>query len=277
MSSPGSEFELIIRQQPAQARMAGGRERERRPVDPPPVVQVRLGKSLRWHTSAINELDWYFSIVTSRAEDEDNNKMDLFVFGDLSVKVEGDFRLKFTLFEMGKGAAIHLQSIISDRFTVFRPKSFPGMAESTPLSKSLVDQGLKLRLRKKPRSLIKRQVPLRLEHYRQPAPRSQGHASLQIPGDIFKSHPAAVTAGSHEYSHYTGLVKRSCLAPDFINPGMHNDGQTYELEAHPQTAALHENQPRAYPTQGGPASRAVVPDYQMLSRVPALDRIQQNL
>ncbi|BAE58216.1 unnamed protein product [Aspergillus oryzae RIB40] len=48
-----------------------------------------------------------------------------FVFGDLSVKVEGDFRLKFTLFEMRKDMVTHIKSIISDRFTgKIAPRSF---------------------------------------------------------------------------------------------------------------------------------------------------------
>ena len=37
-----------------------------------------------------------------RLKDVDNNDGGFFVFGDLSVKIEGDFRLKFSLFEMRK-------------------------------------------------------------------------------------------------------------------------------------------------------------------------------
>ena len=281
--------------------MAGGRERERRPVEPPPVVQVRVKAEASYLAQHYLESPHYFmccslanpsdgtlppstnltgTLVSSLHElkDQDNNKMGLFVFGDLSVEVEGDFRLKFTLFEMGKGAATHLQSIISDRFTVFRRKSFPGMAESTPLSRSLVDQGVKLRLRKKPRSLIKRSVPPRLEHCTQPAPPySQDRASLHMPGDIFRSHTAPGVAGSRHYSYCTDPVKRQCLSLDSINPVTHNDGQMYEIEAHPQTAALHDNQPQAYPTQGSATRHASVPNYQMSTDIPPLARIPHNL
>ena len=38
--------------------------------------------------------------------------------------------------------------------TVSPPKSFPGMAESTFLSRSFADQGVKLRIRKEPRALM---------------------------------------------------------------------------------------------------------------------------
>jgi hypothetical protein len=37
-----SDFELTIRQQPERARVAGGKEKERKPVDPPPIVQLRV-------------------------------------------------------------------------------------------------------------------------------------------------------------------------------------------------------------------------------------------
>ena len=37
-----SDFDLTIRQQPDRARVAGGKEKERKPVDPPPIVQLRV-------------------------------------------------------------------------------------------------------------------------------------------------------------------------------------------------------------------------------------------
>lgn len=40
--NPSSDFDLTIRQQPDRARVAGGKEKERKPIDPPPVVQVRV-------------------------------------------------------------------------------------------------------------------------------------------------------------------------------------------------------------------------------------------
>lgn len=43
---------------------------------------------------------------------------------------------------------------ISDKFAVSPPKSFPGMAESTFLSRSFADQGVKLRIRKEPRTVM---------------------------------------------------------------------------------------------------------------------------
>lgn len=68
-----------------------------------------------------------------------------------------------------RDVATSLKTIVSDRFTgkvsrgtsgvaltgtVSPPKSFPGMAESTFLSRSFADQGVKLRIRKEPRTLM---------------------------------------------------------------------------------------------------------------------------
>jgi hypothetical protein len=48
----------------------------------------------------------------------------------------------------------YLKTVISDRFKVSPPKNFPGMMESTFLSRSFADQGVKLRIRKEPRTMM---------------------------------------------------------------------------------------------------------------------------
>ncbi|KAB8273630.1 velvet factor-domain-containing protein [Aspergillus minisclerotigenes] len=309
MLSPSSDFELIIRQQPTRARVAGGKEKERKPVDPPPIVQIRVREDGTYLAQHYLQSPYYFmccslfdpsddvpvpvppstaltgTLVSSlhRLKDVDNNGTltpvgvvdvklaeltgldgGFFVFGDLSVKVEGDFRLKFTLFEMRKDMVTHIKSIISDRFTVSPPKSFPGMAESTFLSRSFADQGVKLRIRKEPRTLIKRSVP-RPEDYPQPIPpRSPDRSSIQMPGNTFGGYPAAAAAASRDYGYYAGPVKRQRTSIDFGNRGMYDDGRMRQMEAYPQTAAMYANQPGAYPTpimQGYPTGHTGVPDY----------------
>jgi hypothetical protein len=74
-----------------------------------------------------------------------------FVFGDLSVKLEGQFRLRFSLFEISQTGSSNLKSIYSDVFTVYSSKAFPGMLESTFLSRSFSDQGVRIRIRKEHR------------------------------------------------------------------------------------------------------------------------------
>ncbi|KAL8779684.1 MAG: hypothetical protein Q9213_006831 [Squamulea squamosa] len=89
-----------------------------------------------------------------RLKDVDNLDGGFFVFGDLSVKIEGTYRLRFSLFEMCKTEVVFIKSIVSSIFTVWNGKAFPGMAESTFLSRSFGDQGVRLRIRKEPRSLL---------------------------------------------------------------------------------------------------------------------------
>ncbi|EFR03838.1 hypothetical protein MGYG_06837 [Nannizzia gypsea CBS 118893] len=174
---------LIFRQQPERARVAGTKDKERKPIDPPPIIQLHI----RGECEASNNFlqsPYYFmccslfsvsddeesspivpagvltgTLVSSlhRLKDINNKDGGFFVFGDLSVRVEGEFRLMFDLFEL-KGAkrdqAIHIKRTSSNPFKVLPPKSFPGMAESTFMSKSFADQGVKLRIRKEPRTLL---------------------------------------------------------------------------------------------------------------------------
>lgn len=98
------------------------------------------------------------TVVSSlhRLKDTDNQDGGFFVFGDLSCKVEGKFRLLFTLYQMQKTECYHITSTISDVFQVYPTKSFPGLAESTFLTRSFSDQGVRLRLRKDSRSMTTR-------------------------------------------------------------------------------------------------------------------------
>ncbi|KAF9997010.1 hypothetical protein BGZ79_009253 [Entomortierella chlamydospora] len=74
-----------------------------------------------------------------------------FVFPDLSVRMEGTYRLKFCLYEM-VGKDVHFcDYIISDPLVVYSAKKFPGMEESTQLSQYFAEQGLKIRIRKEVR------------------------------------------------------------------------------------------------------------------------------
>ncbi|KAF2267531.1 hypothetical protein CC78DRAFT_456854 [Lojkania enalia] len=99
------------------------------------------------------------SLVSSlhRLKDVDNKDGGFFVFGDISVKVQGSFRLHFSLFDLQKDACEvqYLGSITSDPFkAVLLPKDFKGMDESTYLSRAFSDQGVRLRLRKEPRAMM---------------------------------------------------------------------------------------------------------------------------
>ncbi|KAI8328557.1 velvet factor-domain-containing protein [Chlamydoabsidia padenii] len=174
------DFQLAFRQQPKQSRMCGvGEKADRRPIDPPPIVQLRVvDPSLPpLEANAYLQNPYYFMYVSLMAADleeevhllrdgktrsttgsvvsslyhlKDTNNTDagFFVFPDLSVRMEGKYRLKFSLFEIIGKEVFHCKSILSDQFIVYSAKKFPGMEESTFLSRSFADQGLKIRIRK---------------------------------------------------------------------------------------------------------------------------------
>ncbi|KAI5378000.1 hypothetical protein J4E82_003382 [Alternaria postmessia] len=86
-----------------------------------------------------------------------------FVLQDLSVRTEGTFRLKLSLFDIGAGdgtnGTVHLNgpskgkgpclaTNYTDPFTVYSAKKFPGVIESTKLSKCFAQQGIKIPIRK---------------------------------------------------------------------------------------------------------------------------------
>ena len=69
-------------------------------------------------------------------KDIDGSEQGFFVFPDLSIRVEGRYRLKLCLFETIGNMVHHCKSIYSSPFNVFTAKRFPGMEESTTLSKT---------------------------------------------------------------------------------------------------------------------------------------------
>ncbi|KAI1245505.1 hypothetical protein MGN70_012395 [Eutypa lata] len=94
-----------------------------------------------------------------------------FIFPDLSVRHEGRYRLVFTLYEQIKdeqdeeieprgedreGIAgeddgqgfYHRMEVKSDDFAVFSAKKFPGLSESTALSRTVAEQGCRVRIRR---------------------------------------------------------------------------------------------------------------------------------
>jgi len=89
----------------------------------------------------------------------ENEEGAYFIFGDLSCKSEGRFRLEFTLFEIRRESCFHVTSVQSDPFTVYSSKEWPGMSESTALTRSFSEQGVRLRLRKEPRALLRKRGP----------------------------------------------------------------------------------------------------------------------
>ncbi|KAG0225411.1 hypothetical protein BGW41_004711 [Actinomortierella wolfii] len=110
--------------------------------DPPKLTRILMGSIVVSPTLLNNtegEPGWYFS------------------FPDLSIRTEGIYTLKFSLIRFGsfnfnvedggQHASDVIDEAISQPFTVFSAKKFPGMTESTELSKTFAKQGLKIPIR----------------------------------------------------------------------------------------------------------------------------------
>ncbi|KAF8346679.1 velvet factor-domain-containing protein [Amanita rubescens] len=184
------EYELVVRQEPKQARMCGvGGKVDRRPIDPPPIVQLRVidpskpstprrrtfsasgsdpdspphldpssSRDAVSYTQCYLQNPYYFMFASlAKADDDaelhwlkdgrtrcttgsgvssmyhlrdlqnDNEDAGFFVFPNLSVRIEGSYRLKLSLFEVVGSNVRHRKSIYSAPFYVYTAKQFPGM------------------------------------------------------------------------------------------------------------------------------------------------------
>ncbi|KAI5868148.1 velvet factor-domain-containing protein [Durotheca rogersii] len=179
-------YRLQVRQQPVAARSCGFGERDRRVIDPPPIVQVfiedpkatqeeiRSQPKFRFsvmHCTIWNETgdqdcsgmpDDYRqqrrlmgTIVSSPfvGLDENNEEGCFFCFPDLSCRTPGTFRLRFSLVVLDPhsvpGSRTPVCAVaMSDVFTVYNAKDFPGMRASTALTKRLKEQGCLISIKK---------------------------------------------------------------------------------------------------------------------------------
>jgi hypothetical protein len=191
-------YQLSILQQPERARACGSGMKansDRRPVDPPPVVELRIiegedytqGKDITFDYNAnlflYASLEHARPLAHGRVQNAATNNPPIltgvpasgmayldrpteagyFIFPDLSVRHEGLYKLTFSLFETTKEEKdFDLNPSDSDMppgvdwrmeiqtkpFIVFSAKKFPGLMESTTLSKMVADQGCRVRIRR---------------------------------------------------------------------------------------------------------------------------------
>lgn len=185
---PESEYKITVRQQPFAARSCGFGERDRRVIDPPPIVQLTMddpdlpaeevARRIRNPFSVVHCSIWDESgtkDMSSMPEDfrqqrrlmgtlvaspfvgldENGEEGCFFCFPDLSCRTPGTFRLKFQLVILDivkmrtpGMKAPILSTAVSESFQVFNAKDFPGMKASTPLTKRLKEQGCLISIKK---------------------------------------------------------------------------------------------------------------------------------
>ncbi|PBP23919.1 VeA protein, partial [Diplocarpon rosae] len=193
-------YELRVIQQPERARACASADR--RPVDPPPVVELRIFEGegvgedredvtfgyganfflyatlevarpmahMRGQPAAGPTIPVLTGMpVSGMAYLDRPSEAGYFIFPDLSVRHEGIYSLSFNLYEETKdpsdrdaepqdspGTAPAMADpsfdwrleIKSDAFTVYSAKKFPGLAESTVLSRTVAEQGCRVRIRR---------------------------------------------------------------------------------------------------------------------------------
>lgn len=181
------EYELRVRQQPIAARACGFGERDRRVIDPPPIIQL-LVRDTRTGAADIDELRYSLNVVhctlwsadgtteetaleqpdrrrtrrlmgqlvasPSVAKDEHDVEGCFFCFPDLSCRTHGKYRLRFVLMRLDPsnlvvgGFSPILTDVLSDVFTVYTAKDFPGMRPSSALTRALKLQGCNIQVKK---------------------------------------------------------------------------------------------------------------------------------
>ncbi|KAI8075868.1 velvet factor-domain-containing protein [Gilbertella persicaria] len=164
-------FEFEIVEQPQQCRISNYGAKDRRPIDPAPILRLRILNEKTvdfppffvvqvslWSADMKRQLDLVKnkhqalrtlmgSVVASPSllKDLDGQEAYYFAFPDLSVRMTGEYRLQFTLMHLTRSKII--KSLFSEPFTVYSAKAYPGMKESSELAKHLFRQGLKLTIR----------------------------------------------------------------------------------------------------------------------------------
>ncbi|KAF2270064.1 hypothetical protein CC78DRAFT_539327 [Lojkania enalia] len=197
-------YELRVRQQPIAARACGFGERDRRVIDPPPIIQLlvtdpktgvaeqeELRYSLNvvhctlWNADGTNEetaliqpdrrttrrLMGQLVASPSVAKDEHDVEGCFFCFPDLSCRTHGRYRLRFILMRIDPvnlhvgGFSPILTEVLSDVFTVYTAKDFPGMRPSSALTRALKLQGCNIQVKKgNEKALARKRLTASQEH-----------------------------------------------------------------------------------------------------------------
>ncbi|KAL8912207.1 MAG: hypothetical protein Q9171_002769 [Xanthocarpia ochracea] len=260
-------YDLVVLQQPERARACGSGAKssaDRRPVDPPPVVQLRIfeGEEKKDITYSYNANFFLFTTleparpinqprvqpvpqpmpvltgmpVAGMAYLDRPDPAGYFIFPDLSVRHEGKYRLNFNLYEeikepkdedatpqiantagekplggpMPPQAHVHFRlEVRSQPFLVYSAKKFPGLAESTYISRVVAEQGCRVRIRRDVRMRRRDAKPGKgYEEYDEEA--SYARSERYVTPDVYSKapdRPRSVSNGSvHGSVHSTVQV-----------------------------------------------------------------------
>ncbi|CAO3589514.1 unnamed protein product [Absidia cylindrospora] len=270
-SRPRHRLSLIFRQQPIQARFSTSNERDRKPIEPPPIIQIQLKDGSSQEMQDFLQNPYFFMCVnlTSPTSKEDVNRPDnrvlsgqtvssmyklkdvtdkdggFFCFGDLSSRLEGEYRLKFTLFEIIANGAINLMHTFSNVFKVYNSKSMPKLLDATFLSRSFADQGVRIRIRKEHRvqATSTRKRKLSSEDDLAKSPSQQHSRHTPAPFRSTKCLPLTAPTSPSFNSYYTAYDQLE-QQEQHLHTG--RSGHQLEVCAHPPFRRDHSNYNREY-------------------------------
>ncbi|KAG2238069.1 hypothetical protein INT48_002636 [Thamnidium elegans] len=199
-----TQLNTEVVQNPIRARCCGFGQKDRRPIDPPPILELlaedhsgnkidlrpedsilflaqcelynadktenRTLVHTPWSSMAPSFLnssekqklsgkpEYVRNLIGSTVSNayhlhnQQNQAGTYFIFHDLSVRTEGTFTLKFIFVNLAAGEPLTMtthiqQEVFSSPFSVYPAKKFPGLTESTLLSRCFSKQGIKIPIR----------------------------------------------------------------------------------------------------------------------------------
>ncbi|KAI4765667.1 hypothetical protein E4T52_06223 [Aureobasidium sp. EXF-3400] len=303
-------YKLKVLQQPERARACGSGAKssaDRRPVDPPPIVELRIfdGEEHKDNdiTFAMNANYFLFAtleqarpIAQGRVPNDPArltvltgtpvagmvyldrpDQAGYFIFPDLSVRHEGKYRLGFSLYEelkdpkdadqldeaaaaaaaQGEAQITHRLEVKSQPFTVYSAKKFPGLASSTQLSRTVADQGCRVRIRREVR-MRRREKGKDYDGYSDRGRHSATPDAYQA--HMNGAHPGA-EAADRERSASIASHASLAAAPSSRRPSGHDMCQTYPQPAYPPQAVAQHPGVQPAPSAQPQYSQAPVHQY----------------
>ncbi|CDH55888.1 developmental regulator [Lichtheimia corymbifera JMRC:FSU:9682] len=263
------EYDIVLRQQPERAKMSVPNERDRRPIEPPPILQMKWSNCTHDQVKKSLQSPFYFLVANIVTEDEpstlllpsqdylsgstvsslyrlrdiDNSDGGFFVFGDLAVKKEGKYRLHFSLFEIVEGTVENRKTMLSDAFTVYLPKRYPGPTEATFLSRTFCDQGVKMRIRKEHRLPSVSGRKRRVEHTTPVEEEQPSHSSKRKGGSVALS--VYATTGVQKQGVHFGQWQSSSSTASSLSSSPNSMNTTTANNAPANIAHVYESYPSA--------------------------------
>ena len=298
---------------------------DRRPVDPPPVVELRIleGDSRNDITFSHNANFFLYTTLESArpiAQGRANalpapfpvltgmpvagmayldrpSPAGYFIFPDLSVRHEGKYRLSFNLFEelkeakdadaepainnpdhpnnkllrsspMAPQAHVHFRlEVKSEPFVVYSAKKFPGLAESTQLSRVVAEQGCRVRIRRDVRMRRRDTKPNKDYDYDE----DEGSYSRATP-DIYAQQPGVDRARS--------ISNASIDNQSVYNPMEQRRPSNHDMTYYAQNSYQHAPAPLSQPVSNNYSSHlsfggSSAPQYQTPAMPPSVPQPPQ--